>query len=1257
MALARKNRGIIFTLDAIFAGILIVIAITAFSQNFIFDDKTPDLNYLSYDLVKSFSSIKTYELNNSYLNGLIASGVVNNTNNTILETIGELYVLNKTSEAKELARNISAELIPKSYGFAIAVNGEEVYTNNKSVEKSVMTAKRLISGIEKYKPIRGSTSKVYLEGLEEKKDSSYIFFGGFIGQGNISDFTDEIPSDANITNIYAQMEIGSTPGDSFQAFINGVKCDVNMTKNSTEMHADAWNLTSCKGSIVPGARNNLTIAAVPSTNFDIAYISGGFFRFDYKTKQMYTQKLPGYEKYYFNSIDGLINIYTSIYIPGDINNINIQLKYLVNHTNSSNSTFYMKIGNNTVLYDSNSTTVQTIQLDGSVLLSMGMNYSFLSGKNIPIRVGAENVSYFVQYLGTADAVVTTDASGSMGWRMDMDNVNGVDRNCSDPNINSSDTSRISVAKCLDNAFADNMLNVSGNLIGLASYDTSTLKTLNLTSDTTAISNQISNYSAGASTCICCGINSASDILSSTLKKTMLITMGSSWNWTNNSFRGSPLNDSLANPWNGETYQNESQWNMGNATLGHNTGAPSLATDMGSMIFANYSHPFMWENSSDMGSPEADFTHGWNSTGNYFGNATKDNGWDYANETAPYGYESKVNYTGPLNGMITINLATGNPSQNRCANYACSGAYGIEINITPQLFALINQSNGKVLVGFNYIWESYSGNSFRASDELWIKSRWTSPTSGVHYLGTELSSVDNDNTTEVYVESLPRTNFNRYFLTDIKPYVEGPGDYYLDFGAKLYVGNSGNNKQLRFGNASFDNVTVMISNNTEDYYLRKHFYVNDTASVKKLVMNLMSDNSASIYLNGNLVFTDNTKNNAAYWNTRGYNLGANYLVHGDNVLAVDLFSANDFSRFDMELFGVNDSRNKAMIVMTDGQANMQCSRQGTGNPVSDAIQASCDAREKWGISVYAVGYSTSADAETLQNISQCGNGIYMTSANTTLLSNFYNDVAAQIMDVARVEQKIVVTGLPTLSTLFGKESYIEINYTPPVAPPQVGEIAMNFEVPINQNCTFSVNVSPKLRVIDSKVTSYSSSKWTDFLSVDNITTHNLSVFNDNYEFLGDPFIVSFPPNMLHPGDVDTIQISTGIDPSNSSGCSNNDTLLYTGLMKSTISYSDVLEFAQGCKWTVEFEDNTTTVISVPQGYSGSNACNYTSSSRSYDANDTYDDAAYQLFNNLDLDNDGRLDVNLLENDLIIGAISVSKVPYPWGPAIAEVRVWQ
>jgi len=102
---------------------------------------------------------------------------------------------------------------------------------------------------------------------------------------------------------------------------------------------------------------------------------------------------------------------------------------------------------------------------------------------------------------------------------------------------------------------------------------------------------------------------------------------------------------------------------------------------------------------------------------------------------------------------------------------------------------------------------------------------------------------------------------------------------------------------------------------------------------------------------------------------------------------------------------------------------------------------------------------------------------------------------------------------------------------------------------------------------------------------------------------------------------------------------------------------VLEKAIGCEWSIDFEDGESTTVKVPPTYPGVKQCFYTNASISYDVNDTYDDAMYNLLDNLDFDNDGRIYVNIEEQNFVIGAISVGKIPYPWGPALAEVRVWR
>lgn len=1253
-----RKKGILFTLDAIFAAIIIVTALTILSNNFIHDEKNSDISYLSYDIIKSFSNIKTSELNNPYLKQLISSGIVNNTNNTIIETIGELYVLNKTNEARILAHNISAEIIPSRYGFAIVVNDEIVYSNEKSVNSAMISAKRLISGIEKFKPIKGSSSKVYLQGVSEKRDSSYIFFGGFIGQGNISAFTEDIPSDANMTGIYFESDIGDKVGDSFNIFINGKKCLVNFTKTSPNMYSNSWNISACKSNITPGAKNNVSISFIPSTDYNIAYLSGGFFRFEYTTHQMYKNEETGYKKEFLPSIDGYINIYSSSYVPGDINNINIQLKYFVNHTNSSNSTFYMKIGNTTVIYDSSSTSVQTIQLDGSVLEEYGLNYSVLSKKNIPIRIGAENVTYFAEYLGIADAILITDVSGSMNWKMDTDNSNGGARDCDDPDFNSSDTQRLSVAKCLDNNFASDMLNISGNLIGLISYEdsTETSETVNLTDNLTKIENMVDSYNANGQTCICCGINSGKQMLNKSLLVTTLISNNSNWLFNNFTFRGNISNDSMNRMW-FEREFNDSLWTSKNAVLGamnNYSYSPIINNEIGYSLNGSRFHVNLWEQSGDTPGAPNDFTSGvLNSTANTYGILGNDDGWDYdtENNSGPFGFDDDIDYNGIVNGKLSMDSEQGN--QNSCTNRDCSGAYGIKINITDEMFNIIN-SSGKAVLSFWYEWDDVSNNPFENDDQVWVKARITRPGGESFYLGENLDTdhVGGDSDFEIDTRDNPNLDFSGDYLFDIAKYINSSGFYYLEFGGKINASNSN-----EYGTWRFDNISFLITNATDHYYFRKKFNITDLTKVRKGVLNVLSDDRAIVYVNSNLVDYDSLLHDGKMWNRNGINIEGSYFKAGENIIAVELMNLEKASKFDLELLGINDSRTKAMIVMTDGVSNQECSEQNTGDATEDAIKAACMASQDYGIKVYSVGFSTESDQYTVEEIAKCGNGLSLRSSDINKLKEFYKDIAAEIMDVARVEQKIVIQGSPTISKLFGDESYIEINYTPPVQSPEYDEISVNFEDKISENCTFFENISSKVRIKDAKVSSYSSSKWTDFVYVNNEAVHNLSFFNYDYQFLGDPFIVGFSPVLLHPSAADNISIRTGIDPYNSTGCSPNNTFFYTALMKASISYSKILEKAEGCNWSLEFEDGVKTNLNVPPNYNGVKKCSYNSTSFSYDANDTYDDAMFKLMSNLDLDNDGKIDVNLINNNLVVNAISVQRVPYPWGPAIAEVRVWQ
>ena len=92
--------------------------------------------------------------------------------------------------------------------------------------------------------------------------------------------------------------------------------------------------------------------------------------------------------------------------------------------------------------------------------------------------------------------------------------------------------------------------------------------------------------------------------------------------------------------------------------------------------------------------------------------------------------------------------------------------------------------------------------------------------------------------------------------------------------------------------------------------------------------------------------------------------------------------------------------KAMVVMSDGDANRECAEQGTGNAKQDAIQAAADAYNNHEIKVYSVGFG-SPDETTLQSIAAAGDGAYY-FADVSELEDIYTQISEEIKEYASIE---------------------------------------------------------------------------------------------------------------------------------------------------------------------------------------------------------------------------------------------------------------
>ncbi len=352
--------------------------------------------------------------------------------------------------------------------------------------------------------------------------------------------------------------------------------------------------------------------------------------------------------------------------------------------------------------------------------------------------------------------------------------------------------------------------------------------------------------------------------------------------------------------------------------------------------------------------------------------------------------------------------------------------------------------------------------------------------------------------------------------------------------------------------------------------------------------------------------------------------------------------------------VIDTRYRVAVVMSDGEANFQCAQQGTGNAVQDAIQASCDAYNNYGIKTYSVGFGPAVDVITLQNISSCGNGNYYEGDVDEIVS-IYQQISQDIITAAYYEQTLIGEGIE--STLY-PDSHITLGYDQSVPY----GLVLTAETPIfnNSQSQGSFTVPNDATPYETRVVSYSGPRWTSRVDVYNSSSaiwnpvFDLGIYNSSFINLGDPYAVDVPINNIVHGN-NTVRVFEGLGTTNYSAGSLYNKIIYT-IIKNISSFSPIVASAQGCLWTIEFDDGTAANISVPSNYSGSGTCSYTSSNIAYNENDAIDWAVLNLLNSTDLDSDGKVDIKFTDAELNIDSSVIEGIPFTWESEV-QVRTWR
>ncbi len=532
-------KGNYFTIDAMIASAIIISAVLVTTSFYIEEKSNTDVNYLSHDLIVVLSNLKIGETSNSYVAELIAKGNITGSdlNNSILVQIGRFWALGQDELAENLSREVIISIMPSGYGYGVWMDQNQTYNITNSEVAMLFSYKRMISGIERDKPIEGFTSTIFLNSIENRLTSSFGYFGGFVGEGNISQRLLLPDNFTNISNI-KEVNLDIDAGNDFQLFINDVFAG-NFTVGSGGggiMIPDQWILSSSYHSLFHNGTNNFTLSFQNlSSNYSSENpdaVGGGFLQVEYffnESQEMgidYDSDGNATTRYYLPGIEGVINLYDSFFVPGMLMNMSAYI-----HIRSNYSTFFNIGATNVFMTPGNSTDDIKAYLNHTHMESL-FNISDLSKKTIPIRLGhPELASGFGN--GEADVVLITDLSGSMGWELTAE-VAGTQRDCNDSNLYDDDTERLSLAKCLDKTFISTILNNSGNRVALSGFygdsgppNKGRVYEETLTDDAAYLQGKVNAYSAQGGTCICCAINDAYKILfeeSNPSRKKFIIVM-------------------------------------------------------------------------------------------------------------------------------------------------------------------------------------------------------------------------------------------------------------------------------------------------------------------------------------------------------------------------------------------------------------------------------------------------------------------------------------------------------------------------------------------------------------------------------------------------------------------------------------------------------------------------------------------------------------------------------------------------------------
>ena len=503
------RKGVFFTLDAFFAALIIVSAIVLLLAVQAPHSSDRTLERQAEDTVRVLTALRVDQLPQP-----LRTTILNETgiqqNMTLLQAIGILWATN-SSALTNLTSHV-AGVLNDTGNYAVVIEGRTLFENASTPFASARDRTIIsqpISGIAEGRPLAGSTATALLKKIENKSTSSYGFFGGYVGEGNLTIRLD-LPADvttADVSSLVFEADIER----SFSTYLNGVSCG-SYAPVLTLLESTLINLASC----IPNLVSGLNLFEIRFANLTNASVAGGYIRATYVTDEFRSPYLATERTQYLPGIKGIINLYDSITIPGSLTTMELFLNYSATDA----STFTEFIVGELVVYRSNATGNIVVRLNSTNLTAAGLDYTRLSNATVPLRMVAFNTTQTVLTGGNADVIIITDYSASMKKDIDTwsQGNSGPVTNCEGAIYPDTNIRRTHLARCLDKEVVGIILDYPGNRVWPVHFFDQESYWYNNPSDQVALTGFFESYTqtfpqqGKGKTCLSCALNEAYDIL-------------------------------------------------------------------------------------------------------------------------------------------------------------------------------------------------------------------------------------------------------------------------------------------------------------------------------------------------------------------------------------------------------------------------------------------------------------------------------------------------------------------------------------------------------------------------------------------------------------------------------------------------------------------------------------------------------------------------------------------------------------------------